>query len=308
MKVIKRIEEFHNYESESVVTIGVFDGIHRGHQAIISMCVEIAHRMNLPPVVLTFDKNPACVLQKSAPCVIVSEGIKLELLEALGVDYTIILDFTKEFSSIEPEEFAKNVLSLELGARHVCVGKNFKFGNDRKGNVDFLFEIGKSLGFEVSRVPLVSSKNGVISSTLIRNLIAKGDMSSVKEALGRPYTVVGKVVEGHKRGKMLGFPTANLKLNRDFCLPAEGVYAAVTSLRGERYFSAINIGDNPTFGDNEVLFEVYIMNFEGEIYGEVIQVDFHERIRGEVKFNNPEALTRQIEKDVSRATNLLDRL
>jgi riboflavin kinase / FMN adenylyltransferase len=306
MKRLKHTEDFRDYFDRSVVTIGVFDGVHLGHQAIISECVREAGRRKVPSVALTFERNPREVVCGESPCIITAPRSKLEILEELGVDFTVSVRFTKRFASLQPSEFCERLLSNHLGARQVCVGENFHFGAGGKGDVRTLKEEGKRLGFDVDRVPLVTIDDlGQVSSTLIRGLIIEGRPHDVMKGLGRPYTVTGKVVPGHSRGKRLGFPTANLALDRDFCVPPDGVYAGKAVIGGAKYLCAINIGKNPTFRDTETALEVFLLDFEGDIYGEAMELEFHHRLRDEKAFAGEDELVRQMKKDVAKARALL---
>ena len=214
--------------------------------------------------------------------------------------------FTRKFAALEPGEFCRRLLAEHLGARRVCVGENFHFGAGGAGDVHMLKAQGKGLGFAVSSVAMVNIDDlGQVSSTLIRGLICEGRAQDVMRGLGRPYTVTGKVVPGHSRGKRLGFPTANLALDRDFCVPPDGVYAGMASFCSEKYMCAINIGSNPTFGDAQTALEVFLIDFEGDIYGESLEIEFHHRLRDEKAFSSEQELVRQMKRDVSRARAML---
>lgn len=306
MKKLKQTKEFRKFADESVVTIGVFDGVHRGHQAIISECVREARRRRVPSLALTFERNPREVVCGESPCVITSPERKLGLLEAQGLDFTVSVRFSKAFSSMSPADFCEKVLKGDLGTLQVCVGENFRFGRNGAGDVRTLAREGESLGFKVDVISLVAVELGQLSSTLIRGLITEGRMRDVTIGLGRPYTVTGKVVSGHSRGKRLGFPTANLMLERDFCVPPDGVYAGVAELSGGRHVCAVNIGTNPTFHDSEAALEVFLLDFEGDIYGEVLEVEFHHRLREEKTFAGEEQLVAQMKKDVRKARALVE--
>jgi riboflavin kinase/FMN adenylyltransferase len=306
MRFLKHTEDYRRFESESVVTIGVFDGVHRGHQAIITECVNAAARKKVPSVALTFERNPRELVCGESPCVITAPRRKLEILEFLGVDYTVSVRFTRKFAALEPVEFCEKLLAGHLGVRRVFVGENFHFGAGGKGDVSVLKAEGKKLGFAVSSIPMVTIDDlGQVSSTLIRGLICEGRAQDVMKGLGRPYTVTGRVVAGHSRGKRLGFPTANLALERDFCVPPDGVYAGKAAFGSEKYYCAINIGANPTFGDEQTALEVFLIDFEGDIYGESLDIEFHHRLRDEKAFSSEEELVRQMERDVSKARTLL---
>ncbi len=306
MKLLKHTEDFKKYGQRSVVTIGVFDGVHLGHQAIISECVRESRKRGVPALVLTFERNPREIVCGEHPCIITAPDRKLQILEDLGADYTVTVRFTRKFAALEPSEFCGRLLAGHLGALKVCVGENFHFGAGGKGDVKILNAEGKRLGFSVHVVPLVTIEDlGQLSSSLIRGLIIEGRAHDVMKGLGRPYTVKGKVVPGHSRGKRLGFPTANLALVRDFCVPPDGVYAGKALLGGSKYMCAINIGTNPTFGDTQTALEVFLLDFDGDIYGESLGIEFHHRLRDEKAFAGEEELIRQIKKDVARARALL---
>lgn len=304
-KILHDTAEFHEHADECVVTIGVFDGVHRGHQEIISECVEESRRRGIASVALTFDANPRKVVSGDPPCVIMDRERKMRIIRELAVDYAIEIKFTKRFASLEPEDFCRTVLAEHLGARQVCVGANFHFGRGGKGDVGTLAEWGDVLGYDLDVIPLVCVGGSCISSTMIRGLIRAGEVEQVGRGLGRPYSVLGKVVPGHSRGKGLGFPTANLGLERHFCIPADGVYGGKALLGPGKFTCAINVGSNPTFGDEELALEVYLLEFAGEIYGETLEVEFHHRLREEIAFEDEGKLVRQMEKDVEKARSLL---
>jgi riboflavin kinase / FMN adenylyltransferase len=305
MKLLEHTRDFQKYSSASVVTIGVFDGVHKGHQAIIFECVEEAHRRGVPSVALTFERNPRELVCGESVCVITAPSRKIEILESLGLDYTVSVRFSRNFAAMPPAEFCEKVLAGHLGARQVCVGANFHFGKGGAGDVKTLANEGKKLGFSVDVVPLVTVELGQLSSTLIRGFIVEGRVHDVMVGLGRPYTVRGRVVSGHQRGKRLGFPTANLRLERDFCVPPDGVYAGKALLGEEKHVCAINIGSNPTFHDAEPALEVFLIDFEGDIYGESLEIEFHHRLREEIAFSGEEELIRQMSKDVKKARTLV---
>ncbi|MHB8896423.1 MAG: bifunctional riboflavin kinase/FAD synthetase [Candidatus Geothermincolia bacterium] len=305
MKLLEHTRDFRKVEVASVVTIGVFDGVHRGHEAIIRECVEDAKRRGVPSVALTFERNPRELVCGETPCIITAPARKIEILESLGLDYTISVNFSRNFASMGPSEFCEKVLSGHLGARQVCVGENFHFGHGGAGDVVTLASEGARFGFGVTVVPLVRIELGQLSSTLIRGLIVEGRVHEVLVGLGRPYTVSGKVVAGHSRGKRLGFPTANLMLERDFCVPPDGVYAGKAVLADGKWSCAINIGSNPTFGDAEAALEVFLIDFDGDIYGEGLEIEFHYRLREEKAFEGEEQLVGQMKKDVRKAKSLM---
>lgn len=306
MKLLHSTREFTEYADSSVVTIGVYDGVHLGHQAIISECLKESRKRQIVSVVLTFDRNPKQVVRGETPCWITPLDKKVEIIEKLGVDFTVVVEFDDRFASMSSDRFCAVVLADQLKAKKVCVGENFHFGKGGEGNVDVLSSEGALLGFEVDVVPLVEDGEKSVSSTMIRNLIKSGEISKANKALGRPYSVRGRVVVGHSRGKSLGFPTANLMFERKYCTPCDGVYAGASTLGDRRYRSAINVGSNPTFGDEETAVEVFLLDFEKEIYGEFLEVEFHYWLRDEITFKSGHDLAVQLQKDVERVTELME--
>lgn len=305
MKLFDSSVDFKELADHCVVAIGVFDGVHRGHQQIIREAVERASVMGVPSVVFTFKRNPREAITGKHPCALAPNHLKIDILEDLNVDCMISIDFNESFASLEPEQFCENVISGDLGALCVCVGEDFRFGKGGKGNIDTLREQGNRFGFEVNIVPLILVEQEKLSSTLLRKMIKEGKVSEVMEELGRPFTLSGHIIHGHSRGKRLGFPTANLSLELDYCVPEDGVYAGIACLEEDRYMCAINIGDNPTFGDEVKALEVFLLDFEGQVYGETLQIEFHHRLRNEISFKNENELVSQMKRDVERTRDLL---
>ncbi len=305
MRVLSKTTEFQKYDRSSCVTIGVFDGVHLGHRSIISRCVREAQKRDSASVVLTFENSPRAIVKGQTPCFLTDRQKKLELLEDLGVEFTIVLKFDRKFASLEPENFCSQILKRDLNCVAVCVGENFHFGRGGKGNTDLLKKEGERNGFDVIVVPLLSSDGNIVSSTLVREMIMKGKTKEAANILGRPYSMIGKVIKGHARGKKLGFPTANIGLERHFCIPKDGVYAGITIRKGRRIPCAINVGTNPTFGDEELSVEVYLLDFDENIYGETLEVEFHSRLRDEISFLSERELIEQMEKDAKRAREML---
>jgi len=306
MRVLDETARYGGQERRSAVTIGVFDGVHRGHQVIIQRCVREAAERGIPSVLLTFDVNPKQVVRGENPCVISAQEMKMELIETLGIDCSIVTRFDENLASMEPEEFCREVLVRDLGAASVCVGENFRFGKGGRGDVTALAGLGSEMGFAVIVVPLVRTESGLLSSTLVRGLIMEGKVWEVIECLGRPYALSGEVVEGHLRGRGLGFPTANLRMSSDYCVPRDGVYAGKATVGENLYSCAVNVGENPTFGDGVLAIEVYLIDFDDDIYGASMEVEFHHRIRGEIAFDDQEQLIEQMKKDVSTVESLLE--
>ncbi|GIF50063.1 riboflavin kinase/FMN adenylyltransferase [Asanoa ferruginea] len=283
----------------SAVTIGVFDGVHRGHQAIIGHLVKRARDLDVRSVVVTFDPHPAEVVRPgSHPAVLTEPARKAELIEALGVDVLCVVPFTQDFSRLPAEEFVHDVLVESLHSSLVVVGENFRFGHKAAGDVPLLERLGRTFGFGVEGAPLVSSGDTVFSSTYIRSCIDAGDVRTAAAALGRPHRLEGIVVRGDQRGREIGYPTANLSTHRYAAVPADGIYAGWLLRRGERLPAAISIGTNPTFSGRERRVEAYILDFDGDLYGERVALDFVERLRETRRFDGVEPLVRQIADDV----------
>jgi riboflavin kinase/FMN adenylyltransferase len=296
----------------SVVTIGVFDGVHRGHRAIIGRAVERARRLGAPTVVVTFDPHPTEVVRPGThPPLLSTLDHRVELLGAEGVEAVCVLAFTRDLAAHTPAEFAEQVLADRLHAIQVVVGENFRFGNRAAGDTQTLTELGATLGFEVDAVPLVSGTGGAWSSTYTRALVAAGDVGAAALSLGRPHRIEGVVVHGEKRGRELGFPTANLSLTPHAALPADGVYAAWLVLApytaaAQRLPAALSVGTNPTFDGVGRRAEVYALDRDDlELYGEHVAVDVVARLRPTVRFEDVAELQQQMQRDTDAARDLL---
>jgi riboflavin kinase/FMN adenylyltransferase len=300
----------------SAVTIGAYDGLHRGHAALLGELRRRAESEGLTTVVVTFDRHPASVVRpQSAPLLLCDLDQKLELLEAAGVQRTVVVPFDQARADETAEEFVHEILERGLDARLVVVGEDFHFGHGRKGNVAFLREMGADLGFEVEGIPLqsaaqaTSSGGDPISSTRIRGLVAEGRVSEAADLLGRPHQVRGTVVHGDRRGGAeLGFPTANLDIPADIALPAIGIYAGwYQRPDGLPLAAAISVGRRPTFyGDQGLLLvEAFVLDFSGDLYGEEARLSFVDRLRDEVDFDSVDALVAQIHRDVAATREIL---
>jgi riboflavin kinase / FMN adenylyltransferase len=291
---------------ESSLTIGVFDGVHRGHRVVIGRAVEVARERGLRPAVVTFDRHPLEVLSPGkTPKLLTTLRRKAELIEDLGVDTLFVLEFTEEISQWTPEAFVDRVLVKGLGAGHVVVGANFTFGHKAAGNLEVLAELGTARGFKLEGVGLSKVDGRPVSSSSIREALAEGDLQWPLRALGRRYSVEGTVVPGAGRGKDLGFPTANLRTPDGVLLPGRGVYAGRAGTDGHRWTAAINVGMNPTFGQEPLHVEAYLLDFDGDLQGRVLSVEFWDRIRDEERFDSAEALARQMADDVERTRALV---
>ncbi|MEH0829346.1 MULTISPECIES: bifunctional riboflavin kinase/FAD synthetase [unclassified Micromonospora] len=292
----------------SVVTIGVFDGVHKGHQATIGHAVARARELGVRSVVVTFDPHPAEVVRPgSHPAVLTEPARKAELIEALGVDVLCVVPFTPEFSRLPAEAFVHDILVEHLHAALVVVGDNFRFGHRAAGDVALLERLGRTFGFGVEGAPLVAEAGTVFSSTYIRSCVDAGDVAAAAAALGRPHRVEGVVVRGDQRGRELGYPTANLLCHRHAAIPADGVYAARLVRRGqpEPLAAAVSIGTNPTFSGRERRVEAYALDFSGDLYGERLALDFVAHLREQRRYDAIEPLVAQIAEDVERTRRAL---
>jgi riboflavin kinase / FMN adenylyltransferase len=301
MDVVRGIGELPLAIPGSAVTIGFFDGVHRGHQAVVQRTVEEADRLGMVPVAITFDRHPREVFAPGTePKLLTTMERKAELIGTLGIEMLVVLEFDQEFSTWSPERFVADVLVEGVWARHVAVGSNFTFGHQATGTLATLRDLGTSSGFAVEGMSLLSIDGRQVSSSSIRESLAAGDLRWPAVALGRRYVVDGEVVQGAGRGTGLGFPTANLEIPHRMLLPGEGVYAGAAFVGGRRHVAAINIGTNPTFGSEPPHLEAYLLDFDGEVRGQAMSVEFWERLRDEIRFESGEDLARQIKEDVER--------
>ncbi|MGB8509819.1 MAG: bifunctional riboflavin kinase/FAD synthetase [Pyrinomonadaceae bacterium] len=292
----------------TVLTLGVFDGLHLGHQLVMRTIVERARVLNAVPTVITFDPHPRAVLHpESAPPLLQTFDQKIEAFSALGIQQAIVVRFTKEFACVRAEDFLRDVVQERLHAKEVYLGRGFAFGHMREGNIALLRKASERLGFFADEVPEVRLRGGRISSSRIRELLSQGRVNLARRMLGRPYGVEGRVVRGAERGRTIGFPTANLRpLNR--VIPSGGVYVTTALIAGEWRRSVTNIGVRPTFeNEAEPSIETYVMDWSGDLYGDVLRVRFLHRLRAERKFASVEELKRQIETDARRAHGYFER-
>jgi len=311
MRIVSRIEEIQTPYEKAVITIGNFDGVHIGHQALLHTVIEKALAMGGTSVVMTFEPHPMKLLAPSRhkPLITLYEQ-KCELISRTGIDVLISVPFTKAFSEMTARDFVQELLIDRIGVKAIVVGNDYTFGRNREGNVSLLKSWSRELGFEVFTVDWIQSANLArrISSTRIRELVKKGRMEEAKKLLGRYYQIRGTVTAGRRRGaSQLGFPTANIELQDELC-PAQGIYAVTVQIKGHTHQGVANIGFSPTFDDHLFTVEVHILDFNQSIYGESIRVNFIGRLRDEVKFNSLDALSAQIHKDIARAREILSNL
>jgi riboflavin kinase/FMN adenylyltransferase len=292
--------------SRTVVTVGNFDGVHLGHQAILKRVCRRAAELGCQSVALTFEPHPLKVLRPGSNLpLLTTPAQKIELLRETGLAAVVVLPFTREFATLPARDFVRDYFVERLRAREVVVGHDYGFGHRREGNIELLREMGRDLGFSVQVVWGVEVEGAVVSSSLIRAMLKLGRVAQASRLLGRPYEVAGKVVPGKGRGaKLLGVPTANLEPENDL-LPATGIYAVWVKRKGQRLPGVANIGTCPTFDNEELSLEVHLLDFNGGLYGELLQVQFVARLREERRFPSIEALAGQIQLDIAAARQVL---
>jgi riboflavin kinase/FMN adenylyltransferase len=288
------------------LTIGVFDGVHRGHQAILRQLVEGAHSAGSPAAVLTFARHPAEVLgHRDLKCLTTPEE-RVKLLGQLGVDVVITHPFNKQVAALSAAEFMRPIKD-RLGLSRLLIGYDFALGRGREGNASRLAEIGREMGYAVQVVEAVSDESGLISSTVIRKLVSVGDVADAAKMLGHPYSMTGRVIHGTARGRVIGYPTANVEVPPGKLIPAFGIYACWAEVDGKRVPAAISIGIRPTFDDDQrdVRVEAYLLDHESDLYEKTVKLEFVQRLRDEMKFPSVEALIAQIESDVAAVRSIL---
>ncbi len=283
----------------TVVAIGVFDGVHRGHQLLIDNAVKEAKRTKAKSMVITFFPHPAHVLSKNSQLpYLMSLEQRLETFKSRGVDLVWVVRFNKRFAQINPRSFIKKILVQNLGVKSIYVGENFRFGRNRSGDIDLFKEMSKDFGFQIHPLKPIKAAGEIISSGRLRALIPQGQLKQAERLLGRPVSILGEVVKGSSRGKLLGYPTANVQYNCDV-LPPKGVYAVRITWKNKVYFGMANLGVRPSFKENDPkpLLEVNIFDFNKNLYGQKILVEFLKKTRDERSFSSKEALIGQIQKD-----------
>ena len=308
MQIYHQIDDAGLSPAASVVTMGNFDGIHLGHQALVLRSLEEARHRNVASVVLTFDPHPLKVLAPArAPRLILTPEDKIELLQHLGIDVVINQRFDSSFASLDAEEFVRRFIVNRLKAKKIWVGRDLRFGHGRKGDVEQLVRWGEELGFEVGIVEPILVNGVRVSSSQIRQAIEAGRVDEARSSLGRYHFIAGTVVEGNRRGRDLGFPTANIASCTEV-IPSDGIYATLFHIGQERWLSVSSIGVNPTFGAGPRTIESYILNFDRDIYGKKIKLAFVKKIREEKKFADVASLIAQIQEDVRSARAVFDSL
>jgi riboflavin kinase / FMN adenylyltransferase len=307
MRIVEGIERLPLRGGPSVVTVGFFDGVHLGHQAVFARTVEAARERGVRSVAVTFDRHPREVLTPgSEPRLLTTVERRASLIEATGIDELLVLSFTKEFSQIPAEGFVERVLVNGVHGVHAVMGRNFTFGHRAAGTIDNLPELGAPFGLTAEGVELVDVDGARVSSSSVRDALAAGDLAWPRVALGRRFVLDGEVVSGHGRGKGLGFPTANLQTWPRLLLPGQGIYAGVAELAGRRHRAAIDVGTNPTFGTEPLHAEAFLLDYDGgDLRGEPLALEFWERLRDEVRYDSVEELVAAIADDVERTRELV---
>jgi len=293
-------------EKEMLLTIGVFDGVHLGHKYLIAQLKELARQQGLLSGVITFRQHPQEVLSPQTKLPFLTDlDQRTKLLKNEGVKAIIPLSFTPELAQLSPGQFL-GILKKHLRMRGLVIGSDFALGRNREGNTDTLRRLGQEMGFSVTVVPPMVIDGEVVSSTAIRKALAEGDVKRVQNLVGRPFRLHGRVMAGARRGVELGFPTANLDISPQQALPAEGVYVSRAQIDDQAHPAMTNIGQRPTFGENQRVVEVYLLDYHGDLYGQELAIDIIERLRDEKKFDTPEQLKKQIAEDVKQGKAILD--
>ena len=306
MRTYVGIDALTRSERGLALAIGTFDGVHVGHRALISKAMHRADAEGWDAGVLTWDRHPAQTLRPDkAPPLLTAPARKAELIESLGVDVLVVLPFDEEFSHISAEDFAGDILAKRLGIDAVFVGPGWRFGHQRAGDMDLLRRMGSDLGYDAVEVGAVEVGGEVVSSSRTRKAVAAGDLETTRTLLGRAFDIDGEVMTGDGRGRQLGVPTANLAVVEGLAMPPLGVYAGRARVGDVWYLAATNIGVNPTFGGDQVRCETYILDFDADIYGEPIRLEFHQRLRDEKRFDNVADLVAQMHGDIARTRELL---
>jgi riboflavin kinase/FMN adenylyltransferase len=306
MQILERLDIGTKYFDASVVTIGNFDGVHRGHVELFRHVKDRAARFGFPSVAVTFDPHPLTILApESAPALITTFLQKAELISQSGIDYLAVINFTRDFSSIPAELFVRSHLCHAFGMRHMIIGHDYVFGQNRTGNFETLTRMGPELGFSVEDVEPFGEDSTIYSSSLVRRLIGCGDMTTAAVVLDRYYGISGRVVHGRAIGTQIGFPTANI-VSENQLIPPDGVYAVMVSFGDALIKGACNIGNNPTFEGINRSIEVFLLDFDDQLYGENLDVSFIHRLRDTKKFPDTDSLISAIRLDVDASRNILE--
>lgn len=297
MEVIDLLD-YNEIRFSTAIALGNFDGIHIGHQQLIKKMVSRSKELRIKSSLLLFKSHTKTIVDNNRPGMITNNQQKFRIAEELGVDIIYLLDFNDNIMKLSGEEFVRDIIVNKMNGKLLVVGFDYRFGYKASGDSNYLKKLGKENNIEVVILDPVYQEDKIISSSIIRELIAAGNMSEVSKMLGRSYSIIGKVIPGKNRGNKLGFPTANIELTDNYVIPKNGVYMTNTIVDNKRYLSATNIGYNPTFDENTLKIETYILEFEGNIYGKTLEVEFLDFLRDDIKFESKEALIEQMKLDV----------
>ena len=296
MRIIDLEQSRSDYST--AVALGNFDGIHRGHQYLIEDTIKKANKKNIEPSILLFKNHTKLTINKNNIYILTSNKQKLKILENMGIKTVYTIDFDEDLMKLSSKEFIKNIIVDKLKAKIVTVGFDYRFGYKASGDSEYLKKLGKDYNFETNIIMPICIDKEIVSSTKIRNLIQLGNIEKANKFLGRYYSIIGNIVSGSSRGRKLGYPTANIELIYNYKIPKPGVYKSITILEGKQFLSLTNIGNNPTFNEKDLKIENYILDFNENIYGKTIEIQFVNFIRENIKFNTAEELLKQITKDV----------
>ncbi len=304
------MEVFYDFKpaliKQSALALGFFDGVHPGHQAVIKKAIEEAKRLKVIPAVVTFTDHPRSLTTGSAPQLLTLVEQRLKLFEDLGIEAALALTFREEICKMTPQEYVERVLLEAMGAKSISVGVNHRFGRNREGSAELLMELGKEHGFVVHQAQMIQKDNLEVSSSAIRQAVTSGQVDLAEKLLGRPHAIMAKVIRGDQRGRLLGFPTANLAVSPIQVIPPPGVYAGFYQMDDNKQPAVINIGYRPTVvSDSKLTIEAHILDFNQDLYDKTVTFDISHRLRDEMKFNGIEELTAQIQKDCDTARLLL---
>lgn len=300
MEVITGFEKFPSLPRNPIIAIGNFDGIHLGHQKILEFLVKKVRKHALFSLVLTFSPHPEKILGEKRIKMIQTLDQRVKEIKRFGIKAVLIVPFDEKFSSLSSQDFIKRIVVNTLRAKAVIVGQNFHFGKNREGDISLLNRLASRYNFQVHSVPSVTKEGKTVSSSLVRSLLEDGKIEKANVLLGRLYEIEGKVIKGESRGKILGFPTANIKTKNEIIPP--GVFISTAEIESRTFLSLTNVGSRPTFNQQDTNIESYIINFNNNLYGKQIRINFIKKIRDETKFKTPDDLTQQIEKDLETAT------
>lgn len=304
MEIIRGFENLPAFSKNTLIAIGNFDGVHLGHKKILKFLSKKADELGLLPVVLTFSPHPEIILGKKSIKMIQTLDQRLREIEKFGIQLALVILFDEKFSSLSGKEFVQKIIVQLLQAKVVVVGENFRFGKKRRGDIVLLRHLTSRFALQVFSLHSVSRKGMIVSSSLIRRFLQEGKIEKANNLLGKAYEIEGQVIKGESRGKILGFPTANIQTKNEILPP--GVFITNVAIDSEELPSLTNIGHRPTFGQEEKHIESYIINFSKDLYGKKIRIQFIKKLRKEIKFENPEALSQQIRKDLKAAKDYFD--